>query len=444
MKKEYILKTMLAALILCCSIGVWADYNGQGRFEKVSVLDSLENGAYYVLYGINSTYVGAMKDTFDASGRMGLAPVSVVNNMIHNPQENIVWKLEADGSNWRLYSESAGKYCEITGNTTSSFTLNDTAQTSYTVTVSSGNFFFCSNSASAGSRGISIFQQEFRSYAAGNNVKTLNLYKMVSVTDTTSTTDPWVGTDVGSAGLTFGPIPYTTSETQSFYLEGKNLTGDIYVKCNDSYEFTVTPDTITPVNGAVADTIYVTYLPQAAGMASGTVYITGGGLSEDVYISVNGESTRPSLDTPSAEDATDITHSSFTANWGAVSGASEYELYVWTGTIALTENFNDQRSTGGNDNQWSGSGIANTAMTIEDWTLTRAYAGDHCMKMGTSNALGVATTPILNEIGNFTLKFRAGSWDGDSTHMRLKITGGATLSYDGGTAADSKIGRAHV
>ncbi len=251
-------------------------------------------------------------------------------------------------------------------------------------------------------------------------------------------TTPTVTTSLTVDSIDFGIIVNTTSLTKSFYLQGENLTSDLYVRTNDSYEYSVTPDTLIPINGSIADSIYVTYRPQAAGISEGVVYITGGGLTDNIYIVVSGEATGVTLDAPKVNVATNITKDGFTANWDSVTNANTYELQVWHGNIALVENFDSQTSTGGNDNQWSGN-VATGTVSLSGWTLTRVSGGDHCIKLGTSSNRGSATTPALGYSGNYNLKFRAGSWGGDARNIVVTISEGATLSYNGGTAADSIV-----
>ena len=72
--------------------------------------------------------------------------------------------------------------------------------------------------------------------------------------------------------------------------------------------------------------------------------------------------------------------------------------------------------TGGNDNQWGGD-IA-TAITIyqdaPEWSFTYCNAGLQCLKVGTSQKQGSATTPSIACEGEVQLSFRVAPWEGDS------------------------------
>lgn len=106
------------------------------------------------------------------------------------------------------------------------------------------------------------------------------------------------------------------------------------------------------------------------------------------------------------------------------------QVTVFSGT------FSDITGTGGNDGSWSGS-AAGTAIadgsssytTGGNWTVTRAYRADGCLKMGTGSVKGVVTTPSISLTGSGVLTFRAGAWNATSENTNLVISAtGATLS----------------
>lgn len=144
------------------------------------------------------------------------------------------------------------------------------------------------------------------------------------------------------------------------------------------------------------------------------------------------------LTVPTATAATAVLPIGFTAKWNAVSGATSYELDVYTKTGGITEvinqdftwtNLGTTNGTGGNSGGWSGS-IATNTFDIVGWTDASGYRGDNCAKMGASSARGALTTPAFGTAGNAVVTFRAGAWDGASeqTTLLLEVTGGGTLS----------------
>ena len=98
----------------------------------------------------------------------------------------------------------------------------------------------------------------------------------------------------------------------------------------------------------------------------------------------------------------------------------------------ISENFNSISGTGGNDGLWSGSAAGSAQSSPwNSWTLTSAYSGDKCLRLGNGSAKGIAQTPTLGISGSGTLTFKAGAWDGGSeqTDLVLSITGtGSSLS----------------
>ena len=72
--------------------------------------------------------------------------------------------------------------------------------------------------------------------------------------------------------------------------------------------------------------------------------------------------------------------------------------------------------TGGNDEQWGGD-IATAVVIYQDapeWSFTYCNAGYQCLKVGTSQKQGSATTPAIACEGEVQLSFRVAPWEGDS------------------------------
>ncbi|HHT21773.1 MAG TPA: DUF1533 domain-containing protein [Bacteroidales bacterium] len=187
MKKLNFLKmTLLAIIMMVGSVGVMGQYSGTGTFKEITALNEIESGTYYVFYGINSTYNGAMTNTI-SSGRLGNTSVSFSGSDIVNPATSIVWKIVGDATNgYTIFNEVVSKYCEITTNSTSGFSLVDASTHTFTASLNGAKgFFFKSNHASAGSRGISIYQTNWRSYIA-SGAYTLKVYKLQAAAGTPS------------------------------------------------------------------------------------------------------------------------------------------------------------------------------------------------------------------------------------------------------------------
>lgn len=110
-------------------------------------------------------------------------------------------------------------------------------------------------------------------------------------------------------------------------------------------------------------------------------------------------------------------------------------------TTVFNETFDKCTGTGGNDGKWSGKIAASTTTVKLDnttWITSYAYGGDKCVKLGSSNYQGSATTPTISLTGNGTLTFKAGAWAGDATTLNISASG-AKLSKSSVTLEASKF-----
>ncbi len=106
-----------------------------------------------------------------------------------------------------------------------------------------------------------------------------------------------------------------------------------------------------------------------------------------------------------------------------------------SGSVLLYESFDKCGGTGGNDNQWSGNGVAGSeALSMEfdnnGWTSSnKIFSGNQCVRLGNSSTAGVITTPAFSVNGSAYLSFKAGGWQGtnDATSLTLSVNNG-TLS----------------
>lgn len=106
-----------------------------------------------------------------------------------------------------------------------------------------------------------------------------------------------------------------------------------------------------------------------------------------------------------------------------------------SGSVLLYESFDKCGGTGGNDNQWSGNGVAGSeALSMEfdnnGWTSSnKIFSGNQCVRLGNSSTAGNITTPAFSVNGSAYLSFKAGGWNGtnDATSLTLSVSNG-TLS----------------
>lgn len=113
------------------------------------------------------------------------------------------------------------------------------------------------------------------------------------------------------------------------------------------------------------------------------------------------------------------------------------ENVTWTEIKNVTffyESFDSCDGTGGNDGQWNGS-IATNDISVTGWTFIKANGANACVKLGSSKALGKATTPALGiNTSTATLSFKAGAWNSTDEETEIKIS-----ANNGGTVEPSTI-----
>ena len=114
----------------------------------------------------------------------------------------------------------------------------------------------------------------------------------------------------------------------TFNLIGSSLTSAVTLSF-DAIEvyFDVNPKTITPQSGEVYETITVKFTPDSLGEFTGSLTITSDDISNPIEIPVKGNSIYP---VPVAGNASDMTISSFNANWNRSVEDENYELSVYT------------------------------------------------------------------------------------------------------------------
>jgi hypothetical protein len=127
---------------------------------------------------------------------------------------------------------------------------------------------------------------------------------------------------------TMTAVANSTTDSETINISGTNLSNNITVTIDgtDAAMFSVTtnPSPLTSAGG----TATITYTPTAAGTHTATLRLNSSGAAE-VTRTLNGTATWPPLDPPVATAATNVTSTGFTANWNAVSGATEYEVSVF-------------------------------------------------------------------------------------------------------------------
>ena len=140
--------------------------------------------------------------------------------------------------------------------------------------------------------------------------------------------------NISASELAFGTIDNNQTKELSFTLSAVHLTDNVTLSISgtDASFFTCMPTNIAKeADGSIAETsIVVTYKPTSVGTHTALLTISSGELINTLPL--YGVAEQPILAAPVATDATDVTNTSFTANWDAVTDATSYVVNVWTET----------------------------------------------------------------------------------------------------------------
>lgn len=138
--------------------------------------------------------------------------------------------------------------------------------------------------------------------------------------------------NISVSELDFGTVDNNQTKELSFTLSAVHLTDNVTLSISgtDASFFTCMPTNIAKeADGSIAETsIVVTYKPTSVGTHKALLTISSGELINT--LSLYGVAKQPILAAPVATDATDVTNTSFTANWDAVTNATSYVVNVST------------------------------------------------------------------------------------------------------------------
>jgi len=95
--------------------------------------------------------------------------------------------------------------------------------------------------------------------------------------------------------------------------------------------------------------------------------------------------------------------------------------------ILFYESFDNCNGKGGNDGSWNGQVATSATNFIPDndgWAALsdKWFGGDQCAKFGTSNVVGIVSTPDFAIDGTCTLTFKAAAWDSQKDGTELLVT----------------------
>lgn len=143
------------------------------------------------------------------------------------------------------------------------------------------------------------------------------------------------------------------TDTETINISGINLTENIRLEISgdNADQFALSTNTVAQVGGTAANTVVtVIYQPTTAGAHTAVLSVLSAGATT-VTRTLNGSATWKALTKPMLTGATSVSANALTLNWDAVSGATEYEVNVFTktgsaGISSETEAFNNVVANG--------------------------------------------------------------------------------------------------
>ena len=203
--------------------------------------------------------------------------------------------------------------------------------------------------------------------------------------------------------------------TRTVRVSGMFISNDVTLT-SDNEMFSASPSTIaaSELEDGSYVTVTVTYAPTSAGNHSGTITLSSTG-AQDATIAVTGTATVNPV-APHATDATQITGTSFIANWDPCPFATAYTLRVKP-MAAASKLFTETFAKCENE---SSTNIANSLNNYTDnpgWAGSYVYQAVGGLRLGATSYNGILMTPALDFsscAGKVSVKFSARAYETDT------------------------------
>lgn len=161
--------TIVVSLLL--GFSAWSQYTGTGDFTQITDINELTDGYYMI---VDETDVAIM--TNDNAGDY-MHTVGVNANSFSNPSEDLVWRIETNGSGRFIYNEQVQKYVSYTGAENKAYLVNAVTNSERWEFTSSAGIFKVKNIA---------VPERYLQYNSGfprfacykNTQKDIHLYKL--------------------------------------------------------------------------------------------------------------------------------------------------------------------------------------------------------------------------------------------------------------------------
>ena len=108
------------------------------------------------------------------------------------------------------------------------------------------------------------------------------------------------------------------------------------------------------------------------------------------------------------------------------------------GDFVFYESFDKCNGKGGNGGTFNGTASNSVVSENKGWIFSNESGANKCIKLGTKNTGGSATTPAINLSGKGILTFKIASWEGDGSKVTISVDNGS-LSYNGKNATSFDV-----
>ena len=227
--------------------------------------------------------------------------------------------------------------------------------------------------------------------------------------------DPRITLPVNGSTVDFGTNYTGSTASQTIEVKARNITDNITVTLSGA-GFTTSTTTITAAQAMEGTSIVVTYCSPSHAEAQGTLTLTAGALKSVVNLKAR------AIDMMEANEATNVTATSFKASWVPVQDVQSYTLYV-SGKGITPPPSGDAKLLLDEDMSEG---------TTKWRTAGATYDESTALRLGSGKATGSVTSPAIDlsaSAGVTTVMAKAASYGTDAS-VEMKIS---VLNAEGNT-----------
>lgn len=234
-----------------------------------------------------------------------------------------------------------------------------------------------------------------------------------------ATGDSYLIEPLPHAVFPLGSVPVSLPVSKSLTIKGKNIENPLHIALSgtDASDFAIDTESLTAEQANEGYAVTVTFTPSTPQLLTAQLTISGDDISP-VSVTLNGTG----IDGFAAIEASELTSNSFTANWTAKNGATDYEIAVYTlkeeggePNVILYEDFKD-------DVNWQTTGYA------------QVETKEGGLRLASSNNGGSVATPAMDLSGsNITLYLKSKPYHTDASKLTINLDNQplGTITYAG-------------